>query len=73
MSSLLFSLIANRAREILNDCQLAKKNECTTSQGGEKANFSGSHTFSLTATAKIGPLFSFRHARRNVIFKAKRK
>ena len=37
MSSLLFSLIANRAREILSDCQLAKKNECTTSQGGEKA------------------------------------
>ena len=28
---------------------------------------------SLTATAKMGPLFSFRLARRNGIFKAKRK
>ena len=35
---------------------------------------SGSHTFSLTATAEIEIiLFSFRLARRNVIFKGKRK
>ena len=38
-----------------------------------RPNLSGSHTFSLTVTAEIGPLFSFRHARRNVVYKAKRK
>ena len=36
-----------------------------------RPNFSGSHTFPLTATATA--LFSFRLARRNVIHKAKRK
>ena len=38
-----------------------------------RPNLSGSHTFSLMATAEIGALFSFRHARRSVIYKAKRK
>ena len=39
-----------------------------------RPNLSGSHTFSLTAAiAETGPLFSFRHARQNVIYKAKRK
>ena len=38
-----------------------------------RPNLSGSHTFSLTATTETGPLFSFRHACRNVIYQAKRK
>ena len=36
-----------------------------------RPNLSGSHTFSLAATAE--KKISFRHARRNVIYKAKRK
>ena len=33
-----------------------------------RPNLSGSHTFSLTATAEIGPLFSFRLACENIRF-----
>ena len=65
--SAVINLLRDAARQVGLPCNSLKGHSFRI--GAASTAAAASHTFSLTATAKI----SFRHARRNVIFKAKRK